>query len=268
MSPTYLDLAALCLAAIAGGAVNAVAGGGTLITFPALLAAGVPALHANITNTVALVPGYAGGAAAQRGDLAGQRRVVTVAAVPAAVGGLVGALLLMLTGEALFRALVPWLILTATVLLACEPRMKAFAARRLGSSLAGGDALDAEGGPAARGADLAPVGLVVFTGAVYGGYFGAGLGIILLALLSLVLREPLARVNALKQVLSLLANVAAAALFAASGSVVWSAAAVMAVGALFGGWLGGRFAGRVPAPVLRRVVVALGIIVAVVYLVR
>ncbi len=256
MNPPALELALLGLAAVAGGAVNALAGGGTLITFPALIAAGVPALSANVTNTVALVPGYLGGAVAQRDDLSGQRSRVTAAAVPAAAGGLLGGGLLLWTGGRLFEALVPWLILSATALLAAEPWLKKSVVRRLESPSAG-----------AR-PHLLGVAAAAFAGSVYGGYFGAGLGIILLALFSLVLPDSLTRVNALKQTVSLLANGAAAVLFAATGNVVWAAAAVMAVGALLGGALGGRFADRVPATVLRAVIVALGLAVATVYFVR
>jgi uncharacterized protein len=256
MNPSVLQLVLLGLAAVAGGAVNALAGGGTLITFPALIAVGVPALNANVTNTVALVPGYLGGALAQRGDLRGQRRRVMAAAVPAAAGGLVGAGLLLLTGAALFEALVPWLILAATALLAAEPWLKRSVVRRLESAR-----------PDER-PHVAGVGVAAFAGSVYGGYFGAGLGIILLALFSFLLPDSLKRVNALKQVVSLLANGAAAVLFAATGDVVWVAAAVMAVGALLGGSLGGHFAGRVRADVLRAVIVVLGLAVAVVSFVR
>jgi uncharacterized membrane protein YfcA len=256
MNPTLLDLVLLGLAAVAGGAVNALAGGGTLITFPALIAVGVPALNANLTNTIALVPGYLGGAVAQRADLSGQRQRVLAAALPAAAGGLVGAGLLLWTGATLFEALVPWLILASTALLAAEPWLKRLVVRRL-------EPPSSEERPRLGGLSVA-----AFAGAVYGGYFGAGLGIILLALFSLVLPESLRRVNALKQTVSLLANGAAAVVFAASGGVVWSAAAVMAVGALLGGSLGGRFAGRVRADVLRAVIVALGLAVTVVYFVR
>lgn len=256
MNPSVLDLLLLGLAAIAGGAVNALAGGGTLITFPALTAVGLPALNANVTNTVALVPGYLGGAAAQRGDLNGQRRRVLAAAVPAAAGGLVGGALLLWTGTALFEALVPWLILGATGLLAAEPWLGKSVVRRLES-------------PAAHERrHIAGVSVAAFAGSVYGGYFGAGLGIILLALFSFLLPDSLKRVNALKQTVSLLANGSAAVFFAASGDVVWTAAAVMAAGALAGGGLGGRFAGKVRASILRGVVVTVGLAVAAVYFVR
>ena len=246
----------LALAAVGGGAVNALAGGGTLITFPALTALGVPALQANVTNTVALTPGYLGGAYAQRDDLRGQRSRVVVTALPALAGGVVGGLLLLKTGTRLFDALVPWLILLATALLAAEPWLKRNVVERLRRQPAGGRA------------NLTGVGVTAFAGAVYGGYFGAGLGIVMLALFSFVLPDSLTRVNALKQTLSLLANGAAAVLFAATGRVVWPAAAVMAVGALLGGSLGGRFAGRVQAGVLRGVVVALGLAVAIAFFVK
>lgn len=256
MNPSVLDLGLLGLAAVAGGAVNALAGGGTLITFPALTAVGLPALNANVTNTVALVPGYLGGAVAQRGDLMGQRRRVVAAAVPAAAGGLVGGGLLLWTGATLFEALVPWLILAATALLAAEPWLRKSVVRRL------------ESPQADEHPHLAGVGAAAFAGSVYGGYFAAGLGIILLALFSFLLPDSLKRVNALKQVVSLLANGATAVFFAATGDVVWAAVAVMAAGALLGGALGGRFAARVRANVLRSVIIALGLAVATVYFVR
>ncbi|MGO8684152.1 MAG: sulfite exporter TauE/SafE family protein [Thermoleophilia bacterium] len=246
----------MTLAAVGGGAINALAGGGTLITFPALTAMGVPALNANVTNTVALVPGYLGGTIAQRHDLHGQRRRVAVMALPAVAGGIIGGVLLFKTGAALFDSLVPWLILLATALLAAEPWLKRMAAQRLQ--------------PPATGKPENPVGVGVtaFAGAIYGGYFGAGLGIIMLALFSLVLPDSLRRVNALKQTLSLLANGAVAILFAATGKVVWSAAAVMAVGALLGGTLGGQFTGKVPAGILRGVMLALGLAVAVAFFLK
>jgi hypothetical protein len=255
MSPSGIDLGLLALAAVGGGAVNALAGGGTLITFPALTAMGVPALHANITNTVALTPGYCGGTIAQRHDLRGQRSRVAVTALPAVAGGLIGGALLLKTGSTLFDALVPWLILLATGLLAAEPWLKRTVVRRLQS-------------PAVSNANLVGVAVTAFAGAIYGGYFGAGLGIVMLALFSLVLPDSLRRVNALKQTLSLFANGAAAILFVATGNVVWTAAAVMAVGALLGGSLSGRFAGRVRAGVLRGVMITLGLVIAVAFFMK
>jgi uncharacterized protein len=253
VSLSVIDLGVLGAAALAAGAVNALAGGGTLITFPALTAVGVPALNANITNTVALSPGYVGGTLAQRADLTGQRARVRAVAIPAIVGGLVGGALLLVAGAATFRALVPWLILLATALLAIDPIAKRWVRVRVSH-------------PRAHGS-LALTGLVAFVGSVYGGFFGAGLGIILLALYSLVVPDTLLRINALKQATSFAANVAAALFFVFSGHVVWEAAIVMAVGALVGGTLAGRIVRFINPTALRAVVVVIGLVVAIVYFV-
>ncbi|MFN8110105.1 MAG: sulfite exporter TauE/SafE family protein [Thermoleophilia bacterium] len=250
-----LQLAGLGAAALAAGGVNALAGGGTLLTFPALTAAGVPALSANITNTVALTPGYFGGTLAQRADLEPQRTRATVIAAPAVLGGLAGAGLLLVTGEHLFRQLVPWLILVAAVLIAVDPWMKRWVAARLAAS-------------ASHRVHLGAAAVAAFAGSVYGGFFGAGLGIILLALYSLVVPESLARVNALKQLTSFLANITAAVFLLFSGRVWWSAVLVMAVCALVGGALAGRFVRRANPNVLRGTVVVIAVAVAAVYLIR
>ena len=186
MSLSALDLGLLALAAVGGGAVNALAGGGTLITFPALTAVGIPALNANVTNTVALMPGYLGGAMGQRDDLRGQRRRVAVMAIPAVAGGIIGGAQLLTTGAALFDALVPWLILLATALLAAEPWLKRTVVQRLNSPAAG------------KRPNLAAA-AAAFVGAVYGGHFGAGLSIVMLALFFFVLPDSLTRVNALNK---------------------------------------------------------------------
>ena len=255
MDLSPLELALVGLAAVAGGAVNALAGGGTLITFPTLVAVGVPAVSANVTNTVALSPGYLGGTYGQREDLDGQGRRLRLLAPAAVLGGLVGGILLLATGEELFRDLVPFLILGASGLLAVQERIRAWIGRRL-VPRSGSDPGEAW------------IVLPAFAASVYGGYFGAGLGVIFLAVLGLVVEDTLTRINALKQALSFLVNVTAAAFFVFSGRVVWSAALVMAVGALLGGSIGGRLAGRLPAHVLRGVVVVIGLIVGIVYLVR
>ncbi|MCA9959054.1 MAG: sulfite exporter TauE/SafE family protein [Anaerolineales bacterium] len=242
------------LAAVAAGAINALAGGGTLITFPMLTAVGIPAVAANVTNTVALSPGYLGATLAQLGDLRDQKKRWLV--LPASVvGGLVGGILLLNTGEKLFRDLVPYLILLASGLLAVQDRVRAWLLRRAEER---GTAV-----PTEQWAIL-PVALA----AVYGGYFGAGLSVIVLAVLGLTLDDSLTRLNALKQAISFSVNIAAAIFFIFSGKVVWSAALVMAVGALIGGALGGRLAGRIKPLTLRRVVVVIGVAVAVIYLVR
>src|SRR5512143_3332092 len=243
------------LAAVAAGLVNALAGGGTLITFPTLTALGLPAVAANVTNTVAVAPGHLGATLAQKRDLAGQRtRVFRL--VPAALfGGLVGGLLLLYTSERVFRRLVPFLILLASALLAVQEPVRAWLLRRLG-----------RGSRHASHEALAV--LPVFAESIYGGYFGAGLSVIVLAALGLLVEDSLTRLNAAKQAVGFAANTAAAALFLFSGQVHWPLAVVMAAGAILGGVLGGRLAGRVRPATLRAVVVTIGLLVGIVYLVR
>jgi hypothetical protein len=251
LSPLGFALAGL--AAVAAGAVNALAGGGTLITFPVLLAVGLPAVAANVTNTVALCPGYLGATLAQRRDLAGQRPRMWIVLPAGALGGLVGGVLLLVTGERTFRALVPFLILLASGLLAAQEPVRAWLLKR---------------GSHAPARAAVWVAVPVALAAVYGGYFGAGLSVIVLAVLALLLDDSLTRLNALKQSVSLAVNVAAALLFVFSGKVVWATALVMAVGALAGGAIGGRLAGRIAPAALRRAVVAIGVVVGCFYLVR
>jgi uncharacterized membrane protein YfcA len=252
---SFLDLILIALAAVAGGAVNAIAGGGTLITFPMLTAVGIPPVAANITNTVALAPGYLGGTMAQANDLRGQKRRLWWLLPASALGGLVGGFILLQTEEKLFRALVPWLILLACALLASQGRVRAWLNRR---AAAGKEHHVPE----------AWATVPVFAAAIYGGYFGAGLSVIVLAVLGLVIDDTLTRLNALKQAVAFSVNVAAAIFFVFSGQVVWLAAAVMAVGALAGGVLGGRLAGSIKPEVLRATVVSIGTIVALIYFVR
>jgi uncharacterized protein len=248
-----LDYALIALAGAAGGLVNAIAGGGTLITFPALTALGVPAVLANVTSTVALCPGYLGATLAQARDLRGQRGRLALLMPAALAGGLVGALLLLASGEKLFRDVVPFLILAASLLLAVQERVRAWVARRHRSPASPhGRALLA----------VAPVALAC----VYGGYFGAGLSVVVLAVLGALLDDTLTRLNALKHALALAANAGAAVLFVSTGSVPWAAALVMAAAALAGGAVGGRVAARLPPVALRRAVVALGVVVALIYM--
>jgi uncharacterized protein len=244
------------LAAMAAGLVNALAGGGTLIAFPVVLAVGLPAVVANVTTTVALCPGYLGATLAQRKDLQGQGRRLALYLPAAVIGGVVGGYLLLHTGERVFRELVPYLILLAAALLAVSDPLRAWVLRRVGQA-------GAVVSPAAAWAVL-PVGLA----AVYGGYFGAGLSVIVLAVLGLILSDSLTRLNAVKQAIGFATNIAAAIFFVFSGNVVWPVALVMAVGALLGGVIGGRLAGRVKPSVLRWTVVTIGVIVALIYLLR
>jgi uncharacterized membrane protein YfcA len=243
------------LAAVAAGLVNALAGGGTLITFPVLTALGIPALAANITNTVALSPGYLGGALAQKDDLRGQAKRLWLLLPVGVLGGIAGGILLLYTGERLFREIVPFLILLAAGLLSVQDPLRVWLTRRAGQA---GSANPSSGWTA----------LAVFPAAIYGGYFGAGVSVIILAVLGLVLEDSLTRLNALKQAISFSVNVAAAIFFLFSGKVVWSAALVMAVGALLGGALGGRLAGKICPATLRWIVVTIGVVVGVIYLIR
>lgn len=255
MDLSALHLALLAALAVVAGGLNALAGGGTLITFPALMAAGLPAVSANVTNTVALVPGYAGGTLGQRADLARTRHDAIWLGIAGATGGLLGGAILLRLGDAAFERIVPFLILGSTGLLAAEPKLKAWATSRMRH----GEDRDASR-PVQAGAAL--------VGGTYAGFFGAGFGIVMLSLLAPLRAGALAVVNALKQLISLSANGAAALLFATSGRVVWQAAAVMAVGAFLGGSAGGRLAHRVPQRPLRILMILLGTTIGLIYLVR
>jgi hypothetical protein len=222
-----------------------------------LTAVGVPAVAANITNTVALCPGYLGGSFAQINDLRGNKRRLWLLALVGVLGGVAGGVLLLETGEETFRKLVPFLILLASGLLAVQNPLRAWLVRHTGEAGAGPDVEH----------ELLAVGSVALA-AVYGGYFGAGLGVIVLAVLGLVLSDTLTRLNAIKQLVSLFTNIAAAAFFVFTGKVVWTAALVMAVGALVGGSIGGRLAGRMHPDILRWIVVSAGAIIAVIYFVH
>jgi uncharacterized membrane protein YfcA len=256
LSPVELALAAL--AAVGAGAVNAIAGGGTLITFPTLTALGLPVVAANVTNTLAVAPGALGGLVALRRELAGQGARLARLTPAALLGGFAGGYLLLHTDEALFRRLVPWLILGASALLAVQDTLRTWLLRRLAGEVG------AEHGR--HGEALATP--AVFAASIYGGYFGAGLGVIVLAVLGLVLHDSLTRLNASKQAIGFAANFAGAVLFAAFGPVHWPAAAVMAVGAVAGGVVGGRLASRIRASTLRTLVVAIGTVVGLIYLIR
>jgi uncharacterized membrane protein YfcA len=238
-------------AGLLAGAVNAAAGGGTLIAFPALIGAGLGAVEANITCSVGLLAGYGGGSVAYRGELAGQAGRVRRLAGAAVVGGVAGALVLLATPEHSFRVLAPFLILASCVLLAAQPRLAA----RLGT---GGEGPPRIGRAAGAG---------ILVAAVYGSYFGAGLGVLLLGVLGILVRDSLQRLNALKGVLSLVINAAGVAVFLFSGRVAFDFAAVLAVSSFAGAHLGVSVARRLPAGVLRAGVVGLGVVVAGVLLV-
>lgn len=249
-----LELVLVGLAAVGAGAVNAFAGGGTFICFPVLLAAGVPPVPANVTNTVALCPGYLGATIAQAKYLRGQGKRLLICLPAGMIGGVIGGMLLLNTGEKLFRSLVPFLILLASGLLAIQGPFRAWIIRRI---------VDHRG----SSADVKPwLGLPLAAAAIYGGYFAAGMSVIVLAMLGLFLDDSLARLNALKQATASSINIAATLFFLFSGNVVWSAALVMAIGSLLGGILGGRLAGKISSKKLRWTIVATGVLIAAAYL--
>lgn len=243
------------LAAVAGGLVNALAGGGTLITFPMLTAVGVPPVAANVTNMVALCPGYLGATFAQMRDLRGQKQRLLFLLPTSLLGGIAGGVLLLHTSDKTFEKLIPSLILLAVVILAFQDRLRTWVIGRMGAE---------DGKQLSAGWAIIPM----IPAAIYGGYFGAGVGVMTLAITGLVLEDSLTRLNALKQAISFSMNIAATVFFLFSGKVFWLAAFVMAIGALGGGVLGGRLAGRIKPVVLRWVVIAIGLIVAAIYFVR
>ena len=243
------------LAAVTAGFINAMAGGGTLVSFPVLLAVGISPVVANVTNTVALVPGTIGVMWAQRDHFISQRTRLLKLLPVAIVGGVAGGLLILNTSEDSFRSIIPYLILLATLLLAAQVQVKNWVTRRIGH---------------AHNEHHNPVYMMgaVFLAAIYGGYFGAGLGVILMAVLGLVTDENMTRLNFLKQALGFVINLAAAIYFAFSGKVDWMVAFVMIFGSLLGGWVGGKLAGKMKPEILRWIVVAAGLIAAVAFFVK
>ena len=244
--------ALLAGAGLLAGLVNAVAGGGSLISFPALLAAGYPPVTANVTNTVALFPGYAGSVAGGTLELEGQGPRIRRIGVTSVVGAIGGSILLLTTPGDVFRAVVPFLILLACGLLVVQPRLAQMVQRRTGPR---------------EGDRSITLQLSVLLAAVYGAYFGAGLGVLLLGVLGIFLAEQLRRVNALKNVLSLVINAVALVAFGVFGPVAWEAVLVIALASLAGGFLGARVARHIPSSLLRAGVVLYGVVVSVVLLV-
>lgn len=233
------------------GAINSMAGGGTLVSFPALVALGVPAVSANITNTVSLLPGYLAGSYAQRDDLQSQLTHARMLAAVSVIGGLVGSVLLVVLPASAFRASVPYLILLSCGLLAFGDRLRP-SPRAIG-----------EGHHDLTAGRRVLFLVTVFLGAAYGGFFGAGLGIMLLALLAMFSLENLTKLNALKQALSFVINLVAAVFFLFSGKVTWILVPLMAVGSMLGGLAGGRMVKVIDSNLLRKLVVVAGVAVAI-----
>jgi uncharacterized protein len=251
-----MDLAHVVLLVVAGlaaGAVNAIAGGGSLITFPSLIATGLPSVAANVTNSISVFPGYVSSVVGSRADLAGQRRRLVRVLPTCVTGAAGGCVLLLVTPEGAFELIVPFLVLGAAATLAFQQRLRGLV-----------------GHPRAMSERRAAVSMqvVVFVGAVYGGYFGAALGVMYVASLALILDEPLNRINALKNVLSASVGLVTVLVFAFFAPVDWAAVLVLAPATIVGGYAGAKLAQRLPAPVLRAVIVTFGTAIGLLLLYR
>lgn len=254
---TPVEAGIILLAAVLAGAMNAVVGAGTLVTFPTLLALGVPPILANVSNTVGLVSGSVAGAYGYRATLRGHLRLVLRLVAASAAGGIGGALLLLVLPSRTFEFVVPLLLVASAVLAAAQPRVAAAVARRrtAKADAAGTDLAPVRGGP------LLLLG-VAATG-VYGGYFGAAQGVILLALLGMFIAGDLNDVNGIKNILAAVANAVSAIVFVFLASVDWRIAVLIAVGATIGGGLGGRYGRRLPSRALRALVVVIAVVAAI-----
>jgi len=248
---TPWEAVAVLAAGIGAGAINAVVGSGSLITFPTLLAMGYPPVVANVSNNVGLVPGGVTGVLGYRRELDGQGRRLLRFGTASVLGSLIGGLLLLLLPETAFRIIVPVLIGLACVLVVAQPALNRRLADRRKNPHHGGPLLW----------------LGILGAGMYGGYFGAAQGVVLIGLLGVFLDDGLQRINAAKNVLSLLVNTTAAVLFVFIAPVDWTAVAVVAAGTTIGGYVGARVARRLPPPVLRAFIVTVGV-VAIVMLVR
>lgn len=298
-----LDAALTAGAGLLAGGVNAIAGGGTLIAFPALLAAGLPAVTANITSSTGLVTGYAGGALGYRRELAGQAARLRALGPAAILGGVVGAVILLVTPKDAFKAAVPFLVLLSCALLAGQTRLAGVVARRRAArtaaaaepARAAAPTAEPDGPPSGSPAGVAtttseaivtgrtgtavgasaaaqpvtwPTRVGVFLAGAYGSYFGAGLGVLLLGVLGILLVDDLQRTNALKTLLSFIVNAVGVVIFLVSAQVAWAYAGILVVTSAVGGVLGARVARLLPAKALRAGVITVGVAVAVVLLVR
>ena len=241
---TWLDAVAVLVAGTAAGTINTIVGSGTLITFPTLLALGYPPVLANVSNTVGLAPGSLSGAIGYRRELSGQTARLLRLGVGSLLGGLTGGVLLLALPPQAFDAIVPALIALGCVLVAAQPWIAAKVATRHDAPAHGS----------------VWVWLGVFTVGIYGGYFGAAQGILLVAILGIGLDETMQRINAAKNVLALLVNAVAAVLFIVVADVAWPVALLIGAGSIVGGQIGARVGRRLPAVVLRVVIVVVGVV--------
>ncbi|MFF7459673.1 sulfite exporter TauE/SafE family protein [Kitasatospora sp. NPDC008115] len=242
---TVWEAVAVLAAGVGAGMINVIVGSGTLITFPVLLAVGLPPVTANVSNSFGLVPGSLSGVIGYRRELAGQRARLLRFGTASLLGGVLGAYLLIELPSAAFDAVVPVLILLALVLVVLQPRVaRAVAARRR-----------PDGDP--HGGVLLLAG--IFLTGVYGGYFGAAQGVLLLALMGMLLQEDLQRINGVKNALAMIVNSVAALFFLFTSTVNWAAAGLIAIGSLVGGVIGARVGRRMPPQALRAVIVVVGL---------
>jgi hypothetical protein len=230
------------------GTINTIVGAGSLVTFPTLLAIGYSPVVANVSNTVGIVFGSVSGAVGYRRELGGQGHRVLVLGTASLIGGIIGGVLLLTLPSSVFDAVIPVLILIAVALVILQPRLSRFVAERRRRVVEHG------------GVELW---IGIFLTGIYGGYFGAAQGVILLALLGILIAEDLQRLNGVKNVLALIANGVAAVLFVFFADVSWEVAALIAVGSIAGGQIGAHIGRRLPAPVLRGVVVVVGLAAAI-----
>ena len=247
--PSVSQLAAIAAVSAISGMVNAIAGGGTLLTFPALLGLGVTPVAANATSTVALWPGSFASMMGYRRELAGAERWAVNLAIPSLLGGLTGAVLLMATSDEQFRAIVPWLVFGATLLFAFQARVMAWLRRYMTETPHGPTPIEPTKGMM----------VLQYVVAIYGGYFGAGAGIVMLAAFGLMGMTNIHRMNGLKNFNGICFNGIAAATFAVKGLVNWPIALVMAVGSSVGGYAMSGLAQRVPQAWVRAAVSTIGI---------
>jgi uncharacterized membrane protein YfcA len=251
---TLLHAIAIFAAGIVAGTINTVVGSGTLFTFPVLLAFGYPPVVANVSNTVGLVPGSVAGAVGYRRELSGQRARILRLSAASLSGGIIGAILLLSLPASAFAAIVPVFIAVAVLLIVFQKQISAALARHRPAHRA----------PREQGSPLVMLG--VFAGGVYGGYFGAAQGILVLAILALGIDDELQRLNAVKVVLTGLVNLISGIIFVFVAHVAWAPAGLIAGGSLLGGLLGARVGRRLPPQVLRAVIVIVGVL-AIVHLV-
>jgi uncharacterized protein len=263
VSHDLLQALAIFAAGLAAGTINTVVGSGTLITFPTLLAFGYPPVLANVSNNVGLVPGVASGVHGYRAELAGQRRRVLRLGAASLCGGLLGAILLLVLPAGAFKAVVPVLIGIALVMVVFQPRLARWvAARQRRRAGAAGEAGLSSGKPAVQAGGPVLWALVFLSG-IYGGYFGAAQGVLLIGLMGIAFTDTMQRINAVKNVLAGLVNGIAALVFIAATHIDWGAAGLIACGAVLGGQLGARIGRKLPPWGLRVVIVCVGTVALV-----